>query len=64
MAGWPLVHEGDFEMSASVKSLFDLKMMAISVDAPHMVRRARGDRSRGAPYKQRLHQLTVAMSAS
>src|SRR6201996_28244 len=36
--GWPLVHEGAFEMSASVKGYFALKMMGDSVDAPHMVR--------------------------
>src|SRR5919106_4871559 len=38
--GWPLVHEGDFDMSASVKAYFALKMMGHSLDAPHM-RRAR-----------------------
>jgi squalene-hopene/tetraprenyl-beta-curcumene cyclase len=36
--GWPLVHEGDFDMSASVKSYFALKMIGDSVDAPHMAR--------------------------
>src|SRR3954463_13373526 len=39
--GWPLVHEGDFDMSASVKAYFALKMIGDSMDAPHMVR-ARG----------------------
>src|SRR3981189_3263754 len=45
--GWPLVHEGDFEMSASVKSYFALKMIGDSPDAPHMVRGRAAIRSRG-----------------
>src|SRR5258707_5572741 len=45
--GWPLVHEGDFEMSASVKSYFALKMIGDSPDAPHMVRGREAIRSRG-----------------
>src|SRR3978361_1796397 len=36
--GWPLVHEGDFDMSASVKAYFALKMIGDPMDAPHMVR--------------------------
>ena len=38
--GWPLFHRGAFDMSASVKAYFALKMIGDSVDAPHM-RRAR-----------------------
>src|SRR3954452_20834601 len=38
--GWPLVHEGEFDMSASVKAYFALKMIGDSPDAEHM-RRAR-----------------------
>src|SRR5690349_16410160 len=38
--GWPLYHEGQFDMSASVKAYFALKMIGDSPDAPHM-RRAR-----------------------
>jgi squalene-hopene/tetraprenyl-beta-curcumene cyclase len=45
--GWPLVHDGDFDMSASVKSYFALKMIGDSVDAPHMVRAREAIRSRG-----------------
>src|SRR5580704_14888850 len=45
--GWPLVHEGDFDMSASVKAYFALKMIGDSVDAPHMVRAREAIRSRG-----------------
>src|SRR5271168_1827662 len=45
--GWPLVHEGDFEMSASVKAYFALKMIGDSVDAPHMAHAREAIRSRG-----------------
>src|SRR6201994_555507 len=45
--GWPLVHDGPFDMSASVKSYFALKMIGDSVDAPHMVRAREAVRSRG-----------------
>jgi squalene-hopene/tetraprenyl-beta-curcumene cyclase len=45
--GWPLVHEGDFDMSASVKSYFALKMIGDAVDAPHMARAREAIRSRG-----------------
>jgi squalene-hopene/tetraprenyl-beta-curcumene cyclase len=45
--GWPLVHEGDFDMSASVKAYFALKMIGEQVDAPHMVRAREAIRSRG-----------------
>jgi len=36
--GWPLVQDGAFEMSATVKAYFALKMIGDSVDAPHMAR--------------------------
>src|SRR6516162_6548330 len=38
--GWPLVHNGVFDISASVKAYFALKMIGDRPDAPHM-RRAR-----------------------
>jgi squalene-hopene/tetraprenyl-beta-curcumene cyclase len=38
--GWPLFQDGDFDMSASVKSYFALKMIGDDPQAPHM-RRAR-----------------------
>jgi squalene-hopene/tetraprenyl-beta-curcumene cyclase len=38
--GWSLVHGGDFDMSASVKAYFALKMIGDPIDADHM-RRAR-----------------------
>jgi len=45
--GWPLFHEGAFDMSASVKAYFALKMIGDSVDASHMVRAREAIRSRG-----------------
>src|SRR3984893_16874677 len=45
--GWPLVHDGEFDMSASVKAYFALKMIGDSVDAPHMVRAREAIRARG-----------------
>src|SRR5437870_11061994 len=45
--GWPLFHDGDFDMSASVKAYFALKMIGNSVDADHMRRARHAIRSRG-----------------
>ena len=45
--GWPLFHDGDFDMSASVKAYFALKMIGDPVDAPHMVRAREAIRPRG-----------------
>jgi squalene-hopene/tetraprenyl-beta-curcumene cyclase len=45
--GWPLVHEGDFDMSASVKGYFALKMIGDDIDAPHMARAREAILSRG-----------------
>ncbi len=36
--GWSLFHDGAFDVSASVKAYFALKMIGDPVDAPHMVR--------------------------
>jgi squalene-hopene/tetraprenyl-beta-curcumene cyclase len=36
--GWALFHDGAFDMSASVKAYFALKMIGDSIDAPHMAR--------------------------
>jgi squalene-hopene/tetraprenyl-beta-curcumene cyclase len=45
--GWPLFHDGEFDMSASVKAYFGLKMIGDSPDAPHMVRAREAIRARG-----------------
>jgi squalene-hopene/tetraprenyl-beta-curcumene cyclase len=36
--GWALYHDGDFDMSASVKAYFALKMIGDRPDDPHMAR--------------------------
>ena len=36
--GWALFRDGDFDMSASVKAYFALKMIGDFIDAPHMAR--------------------------
>ena len=36
--GWSLFHDGGFDVSASVKAYYALKMIGDPVDAPHMVR--------------------------
>ena len=38
--GWPLFHRGDFDISATIKAYFALKLVGDDVNAPHM-RRAR-----------------------
>lgn len=45
--GWPLFHAGDFDMSASVKAYFALKMIGDDIDAPHMKRAREAIRGRG-----------------
>jgi squalene-hopene/tetraprenyl-beta-curcumene cyclase len=60
--GWPLVHDGPFDMSASVKSYFALKMIGDSVDAPHMVKAREAIRSRGgAAYSNVFTRFMLAM---
>jgi squalene-hopene/tetraprenyl-beta-curcumene cyclase len=49
--GWPLVHDGPFDMSASVKAYFALKMIGDSVDAPHMAKAREAIRARGGAAK-------------
>lgn len=34
--GWPLYHDGDFNLSASVKAYFALKLTGEDIDAPYM----------------------------
>ena len=36
--GWPLFHDGAFNLSASVKAYYALRCIGDDVDAPHMVR--------------------------
>ena len=52
--GWPLVHDGEFDMSASVKGYFALKMIGDSVDAPHMARARAAIHARGGASKSNV----------
>ncbi|MEO8668229.1 MAG: squalene--hopene cyclase, partial [Bauldia sp.] len=45
--GWPLFHAGDFDMSASVKAYFALKMIGDDPEAPHMRKAREAIRKRG-----------------
>jgi squalene-hopene/tetraprenyl-beta-curcumene cyclase len=36
--GWPLFHDGAFDISASVKAYYALKLIGDDIDAPHMAR--------------------------
>jgi squalene-hopene/tetraprenyl-beta-curcumene cyclase len=65
--GWPLFHEGDFDMSASVKAYFALKMTGDSPDADHMRRAreailARGGASRSNVFTRALLALYGVVS--
>jgi squalene-hopene/tetraprenyl-beta-curcumene cyclase len=47
--GWPLVHGGEFDLSASIKAYYALKMVGDDPDAPHMVRARTAIRAAGGP---------------
>jgi squalene-hopene/tetraprenyl-beta-curcumene cyclase len=49
--GWPLYHGGAFDISATVKAYFALKMIGDSPDAPHMTRAREAILSRGGAQK-------------
>jgi squalene-hopene/tetraprenyl-beta-curcumene cyclase len=49
--GWPLFHDGAFDMSASVKAYFALKMIGHDIDAPHMKRAREAILARGGAAK-------------
>jgi squalene-hopene/tetraprenyl-beta-curcumene cyclase len=39
--GWPLYHDGGFDVSATIKAYYALKVIGDDVDAPHMARARR-----------------------
>jgi len=49
--GWPLYHDGAFDISATVKAYFALKMIGDDIEAPHMVRAREEIRKRGGAIK-------------
>ncbi len=52
--GWPLFHGGDFDMSASVKAYFALKMIGDDIQATHMVHAREAIRARGGAAKSNV----------
>src|SRR6266496_2393317 len=60
--GWPLFRDGAFDMSASVKAYFALKMIGDPTDAPHMRRAREAIRSRGgASHSNVFTRLMLAL---
>jgi squalene-hopene/tetraprenyl-beta-curcumene cyclase len=59
--GWPLFQDGDFDMSASVKAYFALKMVGDAPDAPHMTRAREAILARGGA--ERANVFTRLMLA-
>ena len=57
--GWPLFHDGAFDMSASVKAYFALKMIGDSVDAEHMRRAREAIRARGGAARANVFTRTL-----
>jgi squalene-hopene/tetraprenyl-beta-curcumene cyclase len=57
--GWPLFADGGFDMSASVKAYFALKMIGDSPDAPHMARAREAIRSRGGARQSNVFTRVV-----
>ncbi|MEO1090697.1 MAG: squalene--hopene cyclase [Pseudomonadota bacterium] len=55
--GWPLFHGGEFNMSASVKAYYALKLVGDSIDAPHMVRARDAIRARGGAAQSNVFTL-------
>ncbi|MBN9545767.1 MAG: squalene--hopene cyclase [Alphaproteobacteria bacterium] len=49
--GWPLYHEGAFDISATVKAYFALKMIGDDIEAPHMKRAREAIHDRGGAIK-------------
>src|SRR5271154_5399827 len=49
--GWPLYHDGAFDVSATVKAYFALKMIGDDIEAPHMARAREALRTRGGAIK-------------
>ena len=60
--GWPLFHDGDFDMSASVKAYYALKLVGDDPDAPHMARARAAILKRGGAARANVFtRYTLAM---
>lgn len=60
--GWPLFYSGDFDMSASVKAYYALKLVGDDVNAPHMKRAREAILARGGAAKSNVFtRITLAL---
>ncbi len=60
--GWPLYHDGDFDMSASVKAYYALKLVGDDIDAPHMARARKAILDHGGAAKANVFtRITLAL---
>ena len=60
--GWPMLHDGVVNMSASVKAYLALKCVGDSIDAPHMVRARNAILAHGgAAYSNVFTRITLAL---
>jgi squalene-hopene/tetraprenyl-beta-curcumene cyclase len=60
--GWPLYHGGGFDISASVKAYFALKLIGDEVDAPHMRRAREAIRAHGGAVRCNVFtRITLAL---
>ena len=57
--GWPFFHDGAFDMSASVKAYFALKMIGDPVDAAHMQRAREAILARGGAASSNVFTRTL-----
>ena len=63
--GWPLFHDGDFDVSATIKAYYALKMIGDDIDAPHMARaRAAILRAGGAEAGNVFTRIQLALFGS
>ena len=60
-SGWPLFQDGDFNMSATVKAYFALKMIGDGIDQPHMKKAREAVLARGGA--ERANVFTKIMLA-
>ena len=57
--GWPLFHEGDLDISASVKAYFALKLVGDDPQAPHMKRAREAILAHGGAAKVNVFSRTA-----
>ena len=60
--GWPLFTDGAFDLSATIKAYFALKIVGDPIDAPHMARAREAIRARGGAARANVFtKLTLAL---